>query len=88
MKSPNSQSPSNIWLARRKNATFQFGSGVSGERDSAQPAFIVRCQKTNCSFREYSGFSGPRTGKYRAMTNRGYGTFLEGIEFHLHDGNA
>jgi hypothetical protein len=88
MKSPDSQSPSNIWLARRENAPFQLCGGVTGERDSAQSSFIVRGQEPNGSFRKHSGFSRPRTGKYRAMTNRGYGTFLERIEFHLHDGNA
>ena len=88
MKSPDSQSPSNIWLASRENAIFQLSCRVTGERDGAQSSFIVRGQEPNGSFRKYSGFSGPRTGKYRAMTNRGYGTFLEGIEFHLHDGNA
>jgi hypothetical protein len=88
MKCSDSQSPSNIRLARRKNAILQLICRVTGERDSAQSSFIVRGQEPNGSFRKYSGFSRPRTGKYRAMTNRGYGTFLERIEFHLHDGNA
>ncbi len=88
MKCSDSQSPSNIWLARRKNAILQLICRVTGERDSAQSSFIVSGQEPNGTFRKYSGFSRPWTGKYRAMTNRGYGTFLKWIEFHLHDGNA